>query len=127
MKKSSKILTASFLAMATLALTMPSSQAGWVLQPGLCPDLIEDRLDRREDRRDRRHYTGPRDIREDRRDRRENRRDRRVTNCPASAFVYVNSGVGLPARPTTVIAIHTAQDGGLYWRAPNGSLHFVIR
>ncbi len=127
MNKFNKFLSGSLLAFATLTMTTASSQAGWVLNPRLCPDLTEDRVDRIEDRVDRRHYNGPRDIREDRRDRRENRRDRGVTQCPARAFTYVNSGIGIPVRPSPWVTIQRNHNGTLVWHAPNGSVHIVVR
>ncbi len=89
MISSKTLLAAALVSLCPLLISGQPSQAGWVLQPSLCPDLIEDRLDRREDRIDRRHRYGGPDRREDRRDRRENRRDEAVTHCPPAAFVHI--------------------------------------
>ncbi|MEM9705309.1 MAG: hypothetical protein AAF850_04440 [Pseudomonadota bacterium] len=88
----------------TVAMGVSSAaQAGqWRLNPALCPDLVEDRLDRQESRRDRRVNRGPLDRIEDRIDRRESRRDERVTRCPRSAWVWSGSGRALD-RPSRAV------------------------
>ena len=78
-------MTASFLikcvslaGLAACASAAPSAAAGeWQLNPRLCPDLVEDRIDRRT-------TLSARDVRED-------IRDAKRVNCPASAWVYVPS------------------------------------
>ncbi|MEM9233482.1 MAG: hypothetical protein AAGA69_04500, partial [Pseudomonadota bacterium] len=78
-----------------------SPEAGWRLNPALCPDL-------REDRRDRAVTTGRRDLRED-------RRVRRYVNCPARAWTYV----GPRSSKARIIApaytsIYVGRDGYYY-------------
>lgn len=89
-------------ALLASACASPSvAEAGWRLDPRLCPDL-------REDVRDSRVVTGRRDLRED-------RRDVRYVNCPASAFVYTAPrGVVVatrPALPAYYTKVHIGPNG----------------
>ncbi|MEO0883263.1 MAG: hypothetical protein AAFY34_11080 [Pseudomonadota bacterium] len=84
-------LKAAALAGLTACATPPAPAyaapvSGWHLNPRLCPDLVEDRLDRR--------------VTLSRRDLREDVRDARRVNCPASAWTYVAApGVAVAAVP----------------------------
>lgn len=71
----SLIMKAATLGGVALAGAATADAGEWRLNPNLCPDLIEDRIDRSV-------TTGARDIRED-------VRDARRVNCPASAWYYV--------------------------------------
>lgn len=89
-------LSLAIKAVALAGLTACASQTapahaapvyGWQFNPRLCPDLVEDRLDRR--------------VTLSRRDLREDIRDSRRVNCPASAWTYVAApGVAVSAIPT---------------------------
>lgn len=97
-------LIAALTAAGTLLGLGSVAQAGeWRLDPWRCPDLREDIRDARVD------YG--------RADRREDRRDRRVTNCPASAWVYV---------PSRYERRHGYYDDD-YWYGPprNASIRFA--
>ncbi|MEM6537133.1 MAG: hypothetical protein AAF668_05320 [Pseudomonadota bacterium] len=87
------------IALAGCASAQASGTGAWRLNPALCPDLVEDYVDRRESRLDRRVNRGPLDRLEDRVDRRESRRDERVTVCPASAWVWDGPRRARVARP----------------------------
>ncbi|NNU16368.1 hypothetical protein HK107_08555 [Parvularcula sp. ZS-1/3] len=71
------VLILALTTFAVAACASSQANAGWRLNPALCPDL-------REDVRDRAVTRGVRDLRED-------RRDERVVNCPRSAFVYTDA------------------------------------
>ena len=107
------------------AYTHPGA-TGWVLNPNLCPDLIEDRQERRAARRDERVVTSRRDLREDRRQRRQMARDEAVTVCPAKAWRWagVRSTRVVP-RPAAAAIYYNARDDRYYFR--NGRKAVIVR
>jgi len=112
---------------ATAAVARPAP-GQWVLNPALCPDLVEDRLDRRENRRDERRTVSQRDRREDSRDRREDRRDRRVTRCPARAWVWTGPAYRArlhPPRPARAVVYF--DPGARHYYRRVGERRIVIR
>lgn len=129
-------------ATAACAASEPAHAGAWRLDPALCPDLVEDYLDRREDRRDRRENRrderydfGPLDRdedridrREDRRDRRENRRDERVTVCPASAWVWDGPVRYRSVRPAAAAVYYDRRDDAYYRLGPKDvRVRIVVR
>ena len=97
---------------------------GWQLNPRLCPDLVEDRIDRR--------------VTYSRRDLREDIRDARRVNCPASAWTYVAApGVAVSAAPRVYTGPRTVYVGragyyqyprrGFYRRGAPVRINVVVR
>lgn len=71
----SLLTKAAALGGIALAASATADAGEWRLNPNLCPDLIEDRIDR--------------SVTYNARDLREDVRDARRVNCPASAWYYV--------------------------------------
>lgn len=90
----------------------------WRFHPELCPDLVEDALDRRESRRDERYDRGPLDVLEDRADRRESRRDESVTICPRSAWVWHGGHSYRHRRPAAVTIYYDRHERHYYRHGP---------
>lgn len=101
----SLITKAAALGGIALAASATASAGSWQLNPNLCPDLVEDRIDR--------------SITTSRADLREDYRDMSRVNCPASAWVYVPSAgerVRRAVRYTGPTAIYVGRTG--YYTAP---------
>lgn len=95
-----------YILLAGLAATAAgaASAGEWKLDPALCPDLREDRIDARVDH-------GPRDRRED-------LRDMRQVTCPRSAWVYVPGPGETPPKGLKYagpLVVHVGRYG--YYRA----------
>ncbi|MEL7451835.1 MAG: hypothetical protein AAGJ50_00485 [Pseudomonadota bacterium] len=95
-------LKAIALASVTACATpQPALAAGeWRLNPRLCPDLVEDRIDRQ--------------IAVSRRDVREDIRDARRVNCPAFAWVYQS------AAPVGTVVVPAYRGPTLVYVSSNG-------
>lgn len=87
-------LIAAFSAFIAGASIAPAQAGSWGVDLGLCPDYMEDLLDREEDLIDLEEDLGWTDRLEDRLDRRENRRDERRTYCPKTSLFFDRDGPG---------------------------------